>query len=127
MHRRHFGRNCVENPDPDLFGHPILDSFPGSCISASAISLVSGFEWVSPIRLVRQRLRWSIFILTAFSILKRWSSIGQRKIEFSLMHKISNRCRIWSKLSQYHAPSREHFSLKIDVRDQTIWNCMLEL
>ena len=23
--------------------------------------------------------------------------------------------------------SREHFSLKIDVRDQTIWNCILEL
>ena len=26
-----------------------------------------------------------------------------------------------------HPPSREHFSLKIDVRDQTIWNCILEL
>ena len=26
-----------------------------------------------------------------------------------------------------HPPSREQFSLKIDVRDQTIWNCILEL
>ena len=26
-----------------------------------------------------------------------------------------------------HPLSREHFSLKIDVRDQTIWNCILEL
>ena len=26
-----------------------------------------------------------------------------------------------------HPPSSEHFSLKIDVRDQTIWNCILEL
>ena len=28
---------------------------------------------------------------------------------------------------QWHPLSREHFSLKIDVRDQTIWNCILEL
>ena len=26
-----------------------------------------------------------------------------------------------------HPLSREHFSLKIDVRDHTIWNCILEL
>ena len=26
-----------------------------------------------------------------------------------------------------HPLSREHFSLKIDVYDQTIWNCILEL
>ena len=26
-----------------------------------------------------------------------------------------------------HPRSREHFSLKIDGRDQTIWNCILEL
>ena len=26
-----------------------------------------------------------------------------------------------------HSLSREYFNLKIDVRDQTIWNCKLEL
>ena len=28
---------------------------------------------------------------------------------------------------RFHPLSREHFSLKIVVRDQTIWNCILEL
>ena len=33
----------------------------------------------------------------------------------------------WISCVVPHTLSREHFSLKIDVRDQTIWNCILEL
>ena len=37
-----------------------------------------------------------------------------------------NSCSISFKILS-HPLSREHFSLKIDVRDQNIWNCILEL
>ena len=32
-----------------------------------------------------------------------------------------------TQMTKFHPPSREHFSLKIVVRDQIMWNCILEL
>ena len=50
-----------------------------------------------------------------------------KKLKVNLSHeKMLNAKVVWFAFS-FHTLSTEHFSLKIDVHDQTIWKCIQEL
>ena len=62
------------------------------------------------------------FHIINIDYVKGFQCKNKNKLNYNQMKKKTNEI-----LVGVHPPSREHYSLKIDVHDQTIWNCILKL